>query len=84
MMPGGIHVRPSLGIDGVWTFARDNAAAATGIGVGEDDLRARVKGGIAIAGAKGWTLRSNLHLDGLGASDFTEWGGGLNFVWPLQ
>ena len=80
----GLHVRPSLGVDGVWTFARDNAAAATGIGVGENDLRARLKGGLAVTGAKGWTLRSSAHVDGLGASDFTQWGGALNVVWPLQ
>ena len=77
-------VRPSLGIDGVWTFARETGAAATGLGSGTDDLRARLKGSLGVTGATGWTVRAGAHVDGLGAPGFTEWGGDIAITVPFQ
>ncbi len=77
----GLYFEPSLGVTGVWDFISDGTS---GSAVGEDTLRARLTGGLAIGHARGARLSVSAFYDGIGSDDFKAYGGKLKFALPLD
>ena len=83
---GGGSISPYLGVKGIWDFDQAGIVnIATGIAAGsDDDLRARVEGGLAARMANGWRLSGEGFVDGIGVDQLSIYGGSVTLVVPLN
>ena len=71
-------IRPQVGGSGIWTFGGAEAVdGAASFPDGDNDLRARVEGGISVTYADRYTLTGDVFYDGIGADDSDTYGGSL-------
>ncbi len=80
----GSTFEPSLSLQGIWDFERENPATLDGIEPGTDDLRAKVELGASFVSPYGYTLRAAGSIDGLGSDDYKAYGGKLYVNMPLN
>ncbi|MCR9269031.1 MAG: Ig-like domain-containing protein [Hyphomonadaceae bacterium] len=73
-------------LEGIWDFERsDFIDLETGLIADADiDLRARTAFGIAVLSKQGVTISADGFLDGIGARDFSAYGGALRLTMPLR
>ncbi len=71
----GVVITPSLGVQGVWNFAVDEAVSTAGTLPGTDDLRSSVDAGLGVASANGLAFNLEGFYDGIGLDDFEAYGG---------
>lgn len=81
----GITLTPTFGISGVWDFeAPEILDLSTGTATGDDSFRARLDGGLAVSLADGVSVTGSGFYDGIGADDFSAYGGSLRVRMSLQ
>jgi hypothetical protein len=74
-----LSFEPYVTIEGIWTFMQKNTATSftEQPGLEDEGLRGRIEVGADLAHANGASLSGSLFYDGIGASDFSAWGGRL-------
>lgn len=76
---GGL-LQAELGVSGLWTFAAEGGLASNPTVLDEDDLRARLNAALRYETVSGWSLTSDLFLDGVGVEDYSAAGGNLKVL----
>lgn len=79
-LESGDLLQAELGISGLWTFAADGGLAGNQSVLNEDDLRARVNAALRYETETGWSLASDVFVDGLGVTDYSSVGGNLKVL----
>lgn len=82
----GSTFEPHFGIKGIWDFdTTELVNLTTGLVQTTDDLRGRAEGGATWRNPNnGWSLTADIYYDGIGASNFSAYGGGLKLTIPLN
>lgn len=82
--PDGSVVEPHVSFTGMWDFDKDATTTINGLTVSNDDFRVKVEGGVIVRAPTGLSFRTTLSYDGLGADDFSAWGGQVWVNVPLN
>ena len=80
----GSVLEPHIAFTGLWDFAQSGQLDGNGLATTGDDLRLKIEGGATLRGASGTSIRATLSYDGIGAQDFSAWGGQLWVNIPLE
>ncbi len=80
----GTLIQPSMGVSGVWNFGLEETNASQGFALGDNDLRARLDGGISTTSPTGLILAVSGHYDGIGVDDYDNYGGTAKVTVPLK
>ncbi len=80
-MSNGMFFEPSIGLTGVWDFASDGTSET--VAVGDDAMRARLTGGLAVGSPRGGRFSMSAFYDGIGSEDFSAYGGKFKLSLPL-
>lgn len=82
----GTLISPHLGLKGIWDFQKaDIADLDTGAPTNSNDnLRARIEGGITASFANGWSLDGQGFYDGIGTNNLEAYGGSVKLRVPLN
>ncbi len=81
---GDVIITPSLGVNGVWNFAVDEAASTAGTLPGTDDVRSAVNAGLDVSNQYGLSLSLSGYYDGIGLNDYEAYGGTARVSVPFQ
>jgi len=77
-------LEPYVSIKGIWDFERSGTTSPHGILASTSDIRARIEGGAGGTWIGGWSIRTSVFYDGIGASDFEVYGGRIRASVPLN
>ncbi len=82
----GWKLSPHVSLTGIWDFAGDETVnLTTGIGTGDEELRARVEAGVDVnyCGPGGPTFAASGFYDGIGRDSYEAYGGKLRLNVPF-
>lgn len=85
----GAILQPHVSFTGMWDFDQEDDADLADVGgllVSDDDFRVKIEGGVLAHNPNfsAASFRATLSYDGVGADDFSAWGGQLWVNWPLN
>ena len=82
---GGVRYEPRLGLEGIWNFdSSTNVVDMGGTLSGPEGVRGRIEVGLKTSLSTGAILDLSGSYDGIGAGDFSSWGGRAMLRLPLN
>lgn len=86
---GGNVLEPHVAITGMWDFDKSGQLAAGGGSTttdpaSDDELRFKIEGGATLRSESGASIRATASYDGIGAKDYSAWGGQLWVNVPIE